>query len=277
VVRLRDASGLAATSLDLDGGVRLGGLLNLEAGIEREDWGPESATAQQGRLTVGPLLGFTAFSERDTGRRGIPFVGISDSLPESLPRFDRRSSTRVGAEYRLGDLALGGAALWLDVDSLRPLRFGPDESGVITAGGRRRGMEGYARVPLLATGLRIEGALQQWRDDAVWPYLPRQVWSGSLVYHDVFLPSGNLEILASIGLRSRSELPLPLPDPGDPDVLTFAPPFESWSFYLQIRVVTVRLFVVWENLRNLPEQADFSGRFLPGQHALYGVKWLMWN
>jgi hypothetical protein len=46
---------------------------------------------------------------------------------------------------------------------------------------------------------------------------------------------------------------------------------------LTIRVVTVRAFVRWQNIFHRLFQEDLPGRWHPGQHIFYGVKWEFWN
>lgn len=275
--RLRDARGLPTTALELEAGTRLAGVLRVDGAVEWEDWGSEDAAARRAGIAAGPFLGLSVFGQIESGRRGIPLVGTADTTPELSPRFTDRTAMRAGIEFRHGGLALGAAALSLDMDSIRPLGFGPDATGVTTPGGKRSGFEAYARLPLWPQGMRLDAAWQEWNDAAPWPYLPQRVWSGALVYHNAFLPSRNLELLASVAGRGRPAMLLPLVDPQHPERLLEAPPFENWSMYLQIRVVTVRIFVVWENFTNRLDQRDFARRGFPGQHALYGVRWAMWN
>ena len=51
------------------------------------------------------------------------------------------------------------------------------------------------------------------------------------------------------------------------------------SFYarLQIRVVSVRVFIRWENFLMREINQDFPERVLPRTRALYGVRWTLWN
>ena len=73
-------------------------------------------------------------------------------------------------------------------------------------------------------------------------------------------------------------LPLldPEADPLDQTLLT-VPWYQSWYGRLQVRVVTVHVFIMWENFTVRQENQDYPGRLLPATRALYGVRWSLWN
>ena len=56
-----------------------------------------------------------------------------------------------------------------------------------------------------------------------------------------------------------------------------APYQQSWFARLQFRIVTVRLFIHWENINFKEDNADLPERFLPQTRVMYGVRWTMWN
>jgi hypothetical protein len=93
----------------------------------------------------------------------------------------------------------------------------------------------------------------------------------------VFLESRNLEVWADVGVKGRDPMRVPQVDPDGEPVMAEVPSFQSWYGRLQIRIVTVRIFVLWENFTIRDENQDFPGRVLPPTRALYGVRWTMWN
>jgi hypothetical protein len=55
------------------------------------------------------------------------------------------------------------------------------------------------------------------------------------------------------------------------------PFYQSWFVRLQIRVVTVRAFIMWENFTIRQRNQDIPGRIFPATRSIYGVRWTMWN
>lgn len=291
-LRFRDRAGRPDLAADLAAGIRLGGIVAADVEGSWEEWDPRSATGVRVRGIVGPVLGLRLFADRSWGERGIFDVARARRSVRFEPRFDDRTATRVGASLTRGRLAVGGAALAVEADSLRPLGFPPDDGGVVTdPGGEITGWEAFGTVPVpFVRGLRLEGTGQFWEEGRRLRYLPRRTWRMGARYHRTFLESGNLELLVRLGAEGRSEMAVPLAAAGEGNgggagdgeegaapVLAVVPPYESWSMHLQIRVVGVRIFIRWENLTSRIEQRDFPGRLLPGQWASYGVKWTLWN
>ena len=230
-----------------------------------------------------------------------------DSIPGVLPgpRFGDQSGNRYGAEFRWRNLYLAGAFLKTEADSLFLLGLPTDRHGATLAGGSRNGFEVSARLPLYPSGFSLVGWWQQWdqgekpwttpADSAAEPellpeneaplrYLPRQSYQASLNFHDTFLPTENLELWFDLGVRGRDAMAVPFPeevsigDEGDVRLVpTTVPFYQNWFVRLQIRIVTVRVFISWENFMVRDQNQDFPGRFLPATRSMYGVRWTMWN
>jgi hypothetical protein len=69
-------------------------------------------------------------------------------------------------------------------------------------------------------------------------------------------------------------------DPGgDPTVpdLVVVPVSEEWYTHIQVRIVTLNLFIRWENVRAKNDNVDFPDRKQPQFRTLYGVRWVMNN
>ena len=307
--------GLPDWEVEAEIGTDLWGYGGVSASLARERWSTGKAGRNHIRLWTEPLYGLSAFAEIEGGQRGIPYLPLPDPVsdttgdgtepptdgaeegPTIVPRMVDRSATRFGAQFQWHGLSLSGARLSFEADSIHSLGLVPDAGGVTLPGGTRTGYEVSGRVPLLADGLSLVGSYQWWDplevqipegevpgegsdEPAPWPYLPERIWKGSVSYHNTFRPSGNLEIWADIGVQGRDGMALSLLDPeGDPtdQTLLTVPWYQSWYGRLQIRVVTVHVFILWENFTLRTENQDYPGRVLPATRVLYGVRWTLWN
>jgi hypothetical protein len=140
------------------------------------------------------------------------------------------------------------------------------------------GFEATARIPLPVRGWVLEAAVQAWDDDLA--YLPKVLWDGALTYHGIFRESRNLEVWGGLGLTRRDPMSLGILDPGgDPTVpdLVVVPVSEEWYTHIQVRIVTLNLFIRWENVRAKNDNVDFPDRKQPQFRTLYGVRWVMNN
>ena len=70
-----------------------------------------------------------------------------------------------------------------------------------------------------------------------------------------------------------------LPGEGEqPEIVLDSVPFyQNWYLRMEARIVTLRLFVAWENIARRPNLQDLPGRLLPVTRAVYGIRWTMWN
>ncbi|MEX0856226.1 MAG: Plug domain-containing protein [Gemmatimonadota bacterium] len=290
----RPTSGISARA-----GVTLAGLGGAEASFERQGWElGGGALGGHARLWTEPRFGVSLFAEGHHGDRGIPFWRPPpieedpdedpDGEPEEEPpvepepepgSYSTWTGVRGGAEYRRGDFFVGGALLRVEADSLHGTGLPFEDGGVVTTGGVRTGFEASARIPLtpLLDGLSLTGSLQFWDDLERWQYLPRRSYEGRLRFHDVFMESGNLELWTDIGVRGRDPMTVSLEGTGVPPILPEVPFQQSWFARIQVRVVSVRAFVIWENFTVRDQNQDLPGRLLPPTRALYGVRWTLWN
>ncbi len=210
-----------------------------------------------------------------------------EPVPFDPVRFHAREGVRVGARLQWQGASLSGAWVRVETDALPPFALPFDRDGLVLPGGVRSGVEVEGRVPLnrLRRGLELAGTGQFWatpEGEDPWRYLPERSWTGELRwYHEGY--DGRLEVWADVGVRGRDPMlvPLPLPEagegPDEPVLFQEAPYTQSWFARLQFRVVTVRVFVHWENLAFRQENADLPGRVQPQTRAMYGIRWTMWN
>ena len=275
------AGGIHASVASLDGSIRV------------ERWAGQYATSWRARIETAPLRGFSLFASYENGKVGAPFVAEYEAYLRSLrlgppqqpapiekprPRFSTRTGIRAGGSLSWRGFDLSGAWLRLEADSLRPLGLVLDPDGVSSAGGDRTGFEATARLPLPIAGFALEGAVQAWDDGLA--YLPRRLWDGAVTYHGVFKESGNLEVWGSLGLTRRDPMSIGILDPlGDPAVpdLILVPYSEEWYTNIQVRIVTVNIFVRFENMRRKSDNIDFPNRRQPQYRSFYGVRWVLNN
>jgi len=273
--------GSLASAASLDGSMRI------------ERWASHYATSWRARIETAPFRGFSLFAAYEDGEVGAPFVSEYEAYLRSLrlgpplqpapivkprPRFTKRTGIRAGGTFSWRGFNLSGAWLSLEADSLRPLGLALDPDGVSLAGGDRTGFEATARVPLPIPGFVLEGAVQAWDDGLA--YLPRRLWDGALTYHRIFKESRNLEVWGSLGVTSRDLMSIGVLEPGgDPTVpdLVGVPLSEEWYTHIQVRIVTVNIFIRWENIRGKSDNIDFPSRLQPRYRSFYGVRWVLNN
>jgi hypothetical protein len=297
--RVQGGRGWAERVLEGRGGLNGGRWGGIEGAYRAETWPTVDQTSVIRATAWSPdLLGLRVFGEWEDGNLGVPDIGISrtrfgeatdsstvivDSV--TVPRVTERTGYRVGARFARWGLDLGGARVRIEADSLVPLGLPMDADGVVLPGGTREGWEFHGSIPLWPRGFSVNGGLQMWDEveGEEWRYVPRRVWRGELRFHRTFLETGNLEVISSVGVRGRDPMQVPFfEDPGegeptDPLVLQSVPYYQSWYFYLNIRVLTVRAFLRAENLAGRLENQDYPGAILPGIRTMYGIRWTLFN
>ena len=100
-------------------------------------------------------------------------------------------------------------------------------------------------------------------------------------YGDVYpcvqfpLPSGNLEIHARIENVYRGAMLVPtLSTKGE--LTSTLPATNSFDAYLQIRVIDLRAFLLYEDLTG-QNVVTFTNRTVRGPRIFYGIKWVFYN
>lgn len=260
--------------------------------LDRTAWPGLTTGATRVRGWTRPVLGIQAFGSWESGTWGAraaplasPVEGDSADAADpadEAPLFhvSDRTATRFGALWGWRGLAVSGALLEVEADSLLPLGIEPDRGTPALAGGTRAGWEVWGRIPLPVEGLRVEGSLQQWEED--WSYLPRRNYTGALVFHRTYLESGNLEWWWTVGVRGHDAMTVRQVAGGggmdeDEADLAEVPSYQNWYARIQLRIVSVRIFVGWENFTVRRDLENFPGRLLPATRAVYGLRWTLWN
>ncbi len=239
-----------------------------ESQVNRALWGVSAWTR--------PVHGLSLMASMDQGVRGWwdPAAPAPDSIESRYPAQSDGTFLRAGARLTLGPLAVEGAWLRSEVDSVLPLGNRVDQGVAAFPGDDANGFMVAGSLALPVDGFQLEGSLERWDEEGI--LRPAQIYRGGLTFHDVFYPTGNLEITAGAVVEGRDPMLLPIPDAvtGGPVRVPF---YQSWNAHLQIRVVTVRVFIRWDNLFLRPENQDLPGRLLPRTRAMYGVRWTLNN
>jgi hypothetical protein len=298
----RWGQGWSSSIMEVEAGGALEGVGGISGTWEREGWREgDAGRSLSVRAWTEPRFGVSLFAEAQDLRRGIPWVvprplppgeeedgngdptpppepGNGDDEPDDLPglRFTERSGFRAGARAEFGGLDLMAAFLVAEGDSLAPMGLPFDRDGFTTPAGRRTGVELAGRLPLdrIRDGLHLRGHAHFW-DAGSWRYLPERSWLGAAGWRHQGYDS-NLEIWTDVGVRGRDAMWTPLVAEGAEGFFQ-APSALSWFARLQIRVVTVRAFVHWENFTVRDDNLEFPGRPQPRTRAVYGIRWTMWN
>lgn len=290
---------LPSGRLDLSAGgtdPRVGGFT---AELDRAAWPGTTTSARRVRGWTRPVLGVSVFGSWESGTFGARSFPVMTPLPgdslgetpaapdtsasEPVFRVTDRSATRVGAQWVWRDAAVSGARLEMEADSLLPLGIEPDRGEPALGGGTRTGWEIWGRFPTPVEGLRLEGSLQQW--DEPWSYLPRRTYTGAFTFHRTYLASGNLEWWWTVGVRGHDAMTVrqvvgqDLDDQGEVvgPKLASVPIYQNWYARLQLRIVSMRIFVGWENFTVRRDLQNYPDRLLPITRAVYGIRWTLWN
>jgi hypothetical protein len=287
----RFEDGTPSQRIDVSGGLsheRWGGLWGRAA---RGSWNDASTWNYGARAWLAPLPGLTVFGAYETGRFGSrdgpvidgpgdPQEAVTDGIRPGVEAITDRETLRVGASVSRWGVTLGGASLYAWSDVALPLATELDLGAPTDVGVHRNGYEAMAVLPTFVEGLTIEGSYVWWDEEG--PYLPAQAYQGSFEFNRVFKDSGNLEFWVSAGVRGHDPMlsfvaPETGEDPAEAAGLARVPFYQSWYGRLQIRVVTVRLWVGIDNFTMRRDLQKFPGRLLPLTRTTYAIRWDLWN
>jgi hypothetical protein len=260
------------------------GRLGLSLRAARASWQGESVLGYRGAAWLTPLRRVSLFGSLDGGtyaaRSGPPL----DVLPPPTPPAARptpptgptyatseRTAVRVGGSVTLLGATLAAAALRTDTDAHLPLALELDRGASPVAGTLRTGIEAWGSLPTPWRSLRLEGSYQWWDEDG--PYLPKQIYRGAFVFRKTYLETGNFELWWTLGVRGHDPMDVFRSSGG----LVTVPFYQSWYGRIQARILTVRLFLGWENFTIRRNLQNFPGRVLPITRSFFGLHWDLWN
>jgi len=258
-------------------------------------FGGVSGLEATGTLRAGPWGGLSAFGQLATGSRGIRYLSrdtielktfagiggtgfpVTDSV-EAIAFHTLESSARgfrAGAEFNRGLFHLGAALVRHDVDETAPFGFAYDRLADPQPGLAVNGIEAYASLPLIWRQLTLQGWYQRWLDTPDRLYLPPQLGRAAVQFNGVY-KDGNLEPTLRLEMLARDATLA-----GDPATLgddALVRRYAMFNFYMQIRIIDIRLFYRYDNLFNLRNRPyDVPGTLIPTGRALYGVRWFFRN
>jgi hypothetical protein len=302
---LRRFSGdLPAHRMDAAAGLSRVAVGGISGRVQRASWGGTSTSATALRAWTEPFFGLSLFGSWESGTYGARSGPPLDVVPppdttgteappadtvdvgELMPLFGltERTARRLGAQLQWKSARISGALLKLESDSLLPLGLEMDRGLPLLPGAERSGWEVWGRVPVpIMEGLHLKGSLQRWETAGI--YLPEEIYRGGFEYHKVLKATGTAELWWALGVRGRK--PMSIHSLGE-EVLddetgetslryTTVPFFQSWYARIQIRIVSMRIFIGWENFTRRPELQDFPDRVLPVTRSYYGIRWTLWN
>ena len=275
--RMFSGSMMREKAYDFKVGTNQKNLVAVEASVQGEYWSEQKVSSLGFQAVTAPLLGFSFFGSYEDGTAGSAFIsGIQESDKETnVPEiFTKRKGSRLGANFSWGGIDISAAMLHFHADSLRPLGLPIELGSVSLKGGDRNGFEGEINLPLPIRGFKIEGTGQIWEEES--SYLPRRMWKGALTYHGLFKESENLEVWAKAGVIGRDSMLLRTLEL-DSNHLTRVAALQRWFAHIQVRVVTLNIFVRWENMLGKIDNYDFPGRKQPRFRTIYGIKWILSN
>jgi hypothetical protein len=289
----RFQDGTPSQSVDATGGVtdsRWGGAW---ARVARGSWNDQSTLNYGVRSWISPVDWLTAFGAYEAGRFGSrdgPVIDGPGPPPEPPPSGIRpgteaitdRETLRVGVSLSRWGVTLGGASLYAWSDVALPLATELDLRSPTDVGVHRNGYEAMAVLPFFVDGLTLEGSYVWWDEEG--PSLPARFYQGAFEFNRVFKESGNLEFWVSAGVRGHDPMlsfvagELPGEDPESvAGGLARVPFYQSWYGRLQVRVLTVRLWLGIDNFTMRRDLQKFPGRLLPLTRSTYAVRWDLWN
>ncbi|MEQ1856408.1 MAG: Plug domain-containing protein [Longimicrobiales bacterium] len=258
--------------------------VGLSAYLARSSWQSESVLSYRGSAWLTPLPAVTLFASWDGGTYAARSGPLLDELPAPTPPLawptppvgptyatTERTALRLGGAVTLAGATLAAAALRTDSDLHLPLGLELDRGGGAVAGRERNGLEAWGSLPTPWRSLRLEGSYQMW--DEAGPYLPKQSYRGAFVFRKTYLETGNFELWWTLGVRGYDPMDVFSTTGG----LAPVPFYQSWYGRVQARILTVRLFLGWENFTIRRNLQNFPGRTLPLTRSFFGLHWDLWN
>ncbi|MBW3629107.1 MAG: Plug domain-containing protein [Gemmatimonadetes bacterium] len=226
------------------------------------------ATGRAGR-TGAP----TVFLSLAGGAQGVGLVADEDSIPQFSSISSTVAAVRIGAEITRNVFSAGLAGVNVAGARIAPFGAAFDRGLPARDADAARGLEAHASGVLPRTGefLRAEGWVSYWPTGGDRPYLPELDARAALTANGLFY-DGQLEPSASFQVARRGSMLVPQGQAGAEYVSTT--PYTLTNLFLQIRILDIQAFGLWENLLNYQSAADLPGRPLPGQRLIYGIRWV---
>lgn len=285
-LRMHSAAFLPSSEGDVTVGAVRARVGDVDASAHLESWQGRSATSTRLRGRIGPLGGLSAFGELASGVRGVPSLVDTAGRPAST-LFADRSAFRAGADLDRGWVSAGIAYLSVKEDSVPTFGLPFDLRPRMLPGATMTGWESHGRLRLFFKPFSAEYWYLAWTkfqltdaaaaDSLQQPmYVPQQSYRFSLVYHQVPLKTGHLELYARLDARSRGIMYLPTAPS------SAVPAVKSLDFYLQIRILDVRIYFQENGITTqkgtLTDFPYVNGKpnpafVVPAPRIFYGIRW----
>jgi hypothetical protein len=253
------------------------------------------ATAMLATARSGGLLGFSLFGSVSSGQRwvtvredtrGIVLDTIqvngeplarerSVLMPEYVETATDVAGARLGLEWSVARASLGAALVTSAAGSVAPFGNGFDRGMPLVAVESSRGVEGFGTftLPGRLEGFSLEGGYTHWENRGGRPYLPAGHGRAAATFTGLFR-EGQLEPYARLEATYRGSTLVPNPTRTG---LVEVEGHTMLNFLLQLRILDVRAFLVFDNVLNELEAEDIPGRLLPAARTIYGVRWFFRN
>ncbi len=295
--RARAGAGNAFSGPGLEVGARAGvqpaGWIGAEAGVRGTSLAAGGATEMEVVARLGPAAGVTLFGALAAGERWVTWrADTLRALPDTVDaggapvqRFARDvrllpvrsgvAGTRFGGELSTGRVRLSGAIRSSAATTIVPFGFGFDRRMPVLEVGAATGYEASAwlAAPGALQGLTAEAWYTHWTDRGGRPYLPSREGMAALVFTGEYL-EGQFEPHVRLEGTYRGNTLVPSQDQ---QTLVDLPPYHMLNFNLQLRILDVRAFFLFENLLNELQAEPVAGRLLPGARTMYGIRWFFRN
>lgn len=288
-----DALGLAATELEARAGAILLPWLVAEGEVRTGTILGAEGTHGSATARIGPLLGLSAFATVGFGQHAMALVRdttvsypVGEGEEEETetrdePRFSAVSASasglRLGADRQFVNGSIGAAAVLLPDGLSTPLGLRDLDRGFPAVEVEEaRGIEGYASlpVPFAREYLRLEGWFTWWSERGGRFYVPEHEGRVALTAHGIFY-GGDLEPSLRVeGVRRGSTF---VPIGGEKQEVIATLPYNMANLQLEIRILDVRAFFVFDNLTSIQTATDLPERPLPGARFYYGLRWTFRN
>ncbi len=278
---------LPANLLDASGGFTSDRWGGAAVRVGRSSWNDVSTSNMAGRGWLTPIPGVTLFGAYEAGTFGSRDGPVADA-PPPIPRIGPvgvvpgteaitdRTTFRAGALVSRWGVTLGGATLYTDSDLALPLGTELSTGSTVVAGAARTGFEGTAVLPTMWEGMTLQGSYQAWSEPG--PYLPGRIYRGSFEFHSIRHDTGNLEFWGSLGVRGHDPMDVFVPVDGlGGGPLAGVPFYQSWYFRVQVRIVTVRLYLGMDNISFRRQLQNYPDRLLPYGRSFFALRWDLWN
>lgn len=251
---------------------------------------------------VGPLAGLSLFGNITAGDRwsalardsattyafvredtvdGLPVTVEEERTrvrPVFVPVISSAAGARAGVEWSALGAVLGVAGVTLAEGAVSPFGLTFDRRIEPLQVGVAKGVEGFASLPLPWTErtVRLIGSGSLWAETGGRPYLPEREARVALEYHEVRI-EGQFE--PTIRIEAVHRGPTYVPSAEGTAFGHVMEPYTTLNFFMQLRILDVRAFLLWENpthnrlALDLPDQVGFQ----PGQRIVYGARWWFRN